>query len=113
MIHLPQIESPGVKVWGRLTSAVVSVLTLIGTHPKHERRGAGTMLIRWGFAQADKNQERCYVDSSNVGYALYKRCGFLEDVGKMSVDLDQYGPQGLGVQTWVAMLREPQVKTSD
>lgn len=90
---------------------VASVLTLLGTHPKHERRGAGAMLVRWGFAQADKRHEKCYVDSSSVGYALYKRSGFLEDVGKMSVDLDQYGPQGLGVQTWVAMLREPKLLT--
>lgn len=87
---------------------MVSVLSLLGTHPKHERRGAGAMLIRWGLAQADGDQKRCYVDSSSLGYPLYKRCGFQEDVGEISVDLDQYGAEGVGVHKWVAMLREPQ-----
>ncbi|KAL9128442.1 MAG: hypothetical protein Q9217_002875 [Psora testacea] len=45
--------------------------------------------------------------SSVTGHALYRRYGF-EDVGDMRVDLDKYkGGQGLGMQRWVAMVREP------
>ena len=66
------------------------------------------MLIKWPFAQADKDRKRCYVDASSVGYLLYRRNGF-EDVGELSVDLDEYGGEGVGVHKWVAMLREPQV----
>ena len=65
------------------------------------------MLIRWAFPYADKAGKRCYVDGSDVGYALYKRCGFTVDVGELSVDFDEYGDHGFGVRRWVAMMREP------
>lgn len=87
---------------------MASVLSLLGTDPKHERRGAGAMLIRWGCDRADKGQKKCYVDASSVGYRLYKRCGFEQDVGEVIVDFDEYGAEGLGVHKWVAMLREAQ-----
>ena len=65
------------------------------------------MLIRWVFERADAEGLRCYVDSSITGYALYQRCGF-ECVGEMKVDLDRYeGGEGLGMQRWFAMVREP------
>lgn len=70
------------------------------------------MLTRWPFAQADRDGKRCYVDASSIGYPMYRRWGF-KDVGEMSVDLDEYGGQGLGVQRWVAMLREPERRESD
>ena len=82
------------------------MLNLLGTHPKHERRGAAAMLMKWGFDKADKDHKRCYVEASSVGYPLYKRCGF-EDVGEIVVDLDKYCDKGFGVHRWVAMLREP------
>ena len=82
------------------------MLSLLGTHPNHERRGAAGMLIRWAFERADAEGLPCYVDSSRTGHALYERCGF-RDVGEMSVDLDKYeGGKGLGVQKWKAMVRD-------
>ena len=88
-----------------------SVLLLLGTVPKYERRGAGGLLIRWPFERADRDGKRCYVDASPIGYQLYKRCGFSEDVGEMSLDLNKYEPgSGLGTMKWVAMMREPQSK---
>lgn len=83
------------------------VLWLLGTHPRHERKGAGAQLVRWAFPRADAAGLRCYVDASRFGHPLYRKCGF-EDVGEMSLDLDEYGGEGLGVQRWVAMVREPQ-----
>ena len=85
----------------------MKVLSLLGTHPNHERRGAASKLIRWAFERADAEGLPCFVDSSITGHALYERCGFT-DVGEMKVDLDKYkGGQGLGVQKWMAMVREP------
>lgn len=47
------------------------------------------------------------MDASRIGHPLYRKLGF-EDVGKMEVDLDRYeGGEGLGLQKWVAMVREP------
>lgn len=43
-----------------------------------------------------------------VGYPVYKKRGFGEDVGVMELDLGKYeGGEGYGVQRWVAMMREP------
>ncbi|KAG8525751.1 uncharacterized protein KY384_000511 [Bacidia gigantensis] len=84
------------------------LLALLGTHPKHERKGAATMLVKWIFERADKEQLPCYVDSSRTGHALYERLGF-RDFGKACVDLDKFeGGNGAGLQTWYAMKREPQ-----
>ena len=84
------------------------VLWLLGTHPRHERKGAGAQLVRWAFPHADAAGLRCYVDASKLGHPLYRKCGF-EDVGEMTLDLDKYeGGKGMGVQRWVAMVREPQ-----
>ena len=86
------------------------VLSLLGTHPEHERRGAGRLLVKWPFAQADKDGKRCYVDASHIGYKLYKTCGFDQDVGEMKVNIDDFAPQfGYGTARWVAMFREPHV----
>ena len=83
------------------------LIALLGTHPKHERRGAATQLIKWGCERADVEDLPCYVDSSITGHALYRKLGF-RAVGAMEVDLDRFeGGQGLGVQRWIAMLREP------
>ena len=83
------------------------VLWHLGTHPKHERKGAGAQLIRWAFPHADATGVRCYVDASKLGYPLYSKCGF-QDVGELLLDMDEYeGGKGVGVQRWVAMVREP------
>ena len=83
------------------------VLWHLGTHPKHERKGAGAQLIRWAFPRADAAGVRCYVDASKLGYPLYSKCGF-QDVGELLLDMDEYeGGKGVGVQRWVAMVREP------
>lgn len=82
------------------------MLWLLGTHPKHERKGAGAQLIRWAFPRADAAGLRCYVDASKLGHPPYSKCGF-EDVGEMTLDLEKYeGGEGFGVQRWVAMIRE-------
>ena len=88
--------------------SVFKVLWLLGTHPKHERKGAGAQLIRWAFPRADAEGLRCYVDATRFGHPLYRKCGF-EDVGEMTLDLEKHeGGKGMGVQKWVAMVREPQ-----
>lgn len=94
-----------------LTSpSTTPVLWLLGTHPNHERKGAAAQIIRWAFPHADAAGLRCYVDASRLGHPLYRKCGF-EDVGEMRLDLDRYvkneGGEGMGVQRWVAMVREP------
>ncbi|KAL8827337.1 MAG: hypothetical protein Q9191_003247 [Dirinaria sp. TL-2023a] len=68
---------------------------------------AASKLVKWIFDRADAAQLPCYVDSSRTAHALYERLGF-RDFGEMRVNLDQFqGGQGMGLQQWFAMKREP------
>ena len=84
------------------------LLSLLATHPKHEGRGAGSMLINWALPKADEMGVRCYVDASAIGYPVYKKRGFGEEVGVLELDLSKYeGGEGFPVQRYVALMREP------
>ncbi|KAI0022573.1 acyl-CoA N-acyltransferase [Xylariomycetidae sp. FL0641] len=65
-------------------------LKFLQTDPKHQRRGAGAMLIRWGVEEAKKLGLVAYLESSEEGHELYKRCGF-HDMEHVPVDLSKWG----------------------
>ena len=90
------------------------LLSYLATHPKHEGRGAGSMLIEWAFPRADEMGLRCFVDASTIGRPVYRKRGFEECVGVSELDLSRYeGGEGYEVQRWVAMVREPRVGESE
>jgi GNAT superfamily N-acetyltransferase len=62
------------------------VLDMLVTLPKHERRGAGSMLVRWGCERADAVSVVAYLEASRIGEPLYARHGF-ECVGELEFDL--------------------------
>lgn len=66
------------------------VLDTLVTLPQHERRGAGSMLIRWGCEKADEAGLEAYLEASPVGAPLYARHGF-EPVAEMELDLRKWG----------------------
>ncbi|KAI7482365.1 NAD(P)-binding protein [Hortaea werneckii] len=51
-------------------------LNVLVTHPKHERRGAATQLLRWGCEQADKLGVAMCLESTPTGLKLYERFEF-------------------------------------
>ncbi|EAU29938.1 predicted protein [Aspergillus terreus NIH2624] len=71
-------------------------LDVLATHPNFRRRGAATMLLRWGCDQADRDGLPVYIDASEAGVPVYEKYGF--QVVKGPVPL----PEGAS-----AMLREP------
>jgi GNAT superfamily N-acetyltransferase len=81
-------------------------LKLLHTDPKHQRRGAGSMLLKWGTAEADRLCLPAYLESSAEGRILYERHGWRE-VGKLVVDLRKWGGPSDTCST--LMLREPAV----
>ncbi|KAL8920512.1 MAG: hypothetical protein Q9208_006262 [Pyrenodesmia sp. 3 TL-2023] len=84
------------------------LLSLLATHPEHEGRGAGSMLIEWAFPKADEMGVKCCVDASAEGYALYRKRGFSEQAGVLELDLECYeGGKGYGTARWVAITRQP------
>jgi ribosomal protein S18 acetylase RimI-like enzyme len=85
---------------------VVEELCNLATDPKHERRGAGSQLIRWVFDKADSMQAWCYLDTGidGVGKAFYEKLGFYE-VDRCDFDLEKYG--GIGKDSLMSMIRDP------
>jgi len=53
-------------------------LKTLAVHPKFQRKGVGTALVKWGMERARLNGERLYVDASYVGKPLYLKLGFTE-----------------------------------
>jgi GNAT superfamily N-acetyltransferase len=66
------------------------VLDTLVTLPQHERRGAGSMLVRWGTERADEAGFEAYLEASPMGAPMYARHGF-EPQKKVELDLRKYG----------------------
>ncbi|KAH7021381.1 acetyltransferase [Microdochium trichocladiopsis] len=54
-------------------------LDTLATHPDYQRRGAGSMLVRWGVARAEHDGVGVYLDASKEGAPLYAKCGFADE----------------------------------
>ncbi|GAO13348.1 uncharacterized protein UV8b_00673 [Ustilaginoidea virens] len=79
-------------------------LKLLHTDPAHQRRGAASLLLKWGTDQADALGLPAYLESSEEGRVLYQRHGWRQ-VGKLVVDLSPWG--GPADASSFLMLREP------
>ncbi|PQE19635.1 gnat family protein [Rutstroemia sp. NJR-2017a WRK4] len=53
-------------------------LDLLTVDPKHQRRGAGRMLVQWGTKKADELGFTAVVEASDYGRDLYESEGFQE-----------------------------------
>jgi GNAT superfamily N-acetyltransferase len=82
-----------------------TVLYLFGTHPKAQRRGAGSLLMAWVTELADREGFACWVTGSPVAVPVYKKFGF-EVVEEIIVPLpgDNVGGE---TYTHTCMIREP------
>jgi predicted N-acetyltransferase YhbS len=74
------------------------------TDPQHHRRGAGSMLIKWGTSQADIAQLPCFLESSVMGRPLYASHGYTPRHEEV-FDLSKYGGEGEDMNT--VMIRDP------
>ncbi|KAI0908891.1 acyl-CoA N-acyltransferase [Ustulina deusta] len=71
-------------------------LRLLHVDPEHQRRGAGTMLVRWGLEEAKKLGLPAFLESSRAGHSLYLRCGF-RDIDVHSVDFTKWGKPAMHI----------------
>ncbi|KAJ6108243.1 acetyltransferase [Penicillium sp. IBT 18751x] len=53
-------------------------LDTVATHPDYQRRGAGSLLVKWGCDLADAQGVQAYVDASKDGAPLYAKFGFVD-----------------------------------
>ncbi|KAI0967588.1 putative GNAT family acetyltransferase [Xylaria arbuscula] len=51
-------------------------LTFMGTDPAHERRGAASMMVRWGLEQCDRDGVPGYLESTLDAAPFYEKMGF-------------------------------------
>jgi GNAT superfamily N-acetyltransferase len=65
-------------------------LDTLATLAKHERRGAGSLLVKWGCDRADEAGVEAYLEASEIGAPMYARHGFVA-LPEMVLDLRKYG----------------------
>jgi hypothetical protein len=65
-------------------------LDTLATLGKHERRGAGSMLVRWGCEKADEAGVQAYLEASPMGAPMYARHGFVA-LPEIELDLRRWG----------------------
>lgn len=82
-----------------------SVLEILATTPKAQRRGVGTRLLEDGLREADAAGVQAVLVSSEMGESLYRKHGFLE-YEIMTLNLSEYkGGEGKGSHQLVIMNR--------
>ncbi|KAJ4423844.1 hypothetical protein N0V82_001428 [Gnomoniopsis sp. IMI 355080] len=74
------------------------------TDPKHQGRGAGTLLLRRCVEDAAKNRLPIYLNASPMGHGMYLKHQF-RDVETMVTDFSKWGAKDL--QYVFAMIKEP------
>jgi GNAT superfamily N-acetyltransferase len=57
------------------------VIEMLSTHPDHKRRGAGSMLMKWGCDIADSLSLKAFVQATREGQHLYGKFGFVDNEG--------------------------------
>ena len=84
-------------------------LNMLFTHPRHHRRGAGAMLVKWGVDQADELGIEAYHESSIEARKLYERFGYTA-VKSVEFDMAKYGRPDLGIDVNALMHRDARTK---
>ena len=77
-------------------------------HPKYQKQGIGTALLRWGFEQFDLEKEKIWIQTQMRGRNVYRKFGWV-DVENFDIDLSRWGGEmrGYGMHRSPSMLRHP------
>lgn len=82
MLNTHKREIMGTRPYYALLTCVVL--------PQHERRGAASMLVRWGCDKADEAGVDAYIEASSMAVKLYERCGF-RAVRSVELETEKFG----------------------
>jgi GNAT superfamily N-acetyltransferase len=81
------------------------MLNMLATHPEHQGRGAGKILLDWGIQKADDEGLMTYLNATDVGRRMYEKRGF--EVKKV-IEWDRVPWGGEGQDCHWCMVRQPQ-----
>ncbi|MCJ1351455.1 MAG: hypothetical protein MMC33_001439 [Icmadophila ericetorum] len=71
-------------------------LLSLATHPAYQRRGAASLLVKWGQEQAILSHKQnpkikgCFLIATPAGLPLYRKLGF-EVIGEIGIDMGEGG----------------------
>ena len=78
-----------------ITNTLLAVLACLITRLGHRRRGVGTLLVKWGIEQAEKDGLPAYVEASPLGLPVYRKCGMEIAAEPFVIDLRHMGAQAV------------------
>jgi GNAT superfamily N-acetyltransferase len=84
------------------------MLNTLATHPDHQGRGAGKLLLDWGLEKADAEGLVTYLNATSVGKRMYEKRGF---VVVRTIEWDRVPWGGKGKDCHWCMVRQPQNST--
>ncbi|KAH8711871.1 hypothetical protein GQ44DRAFT_731099 [Phaeosphaeriaceae sp. PMI808] len=79
-------------------------LNTLATHPEHQGRGAGSMLLKWGIKKADDEGLIAYLDATSKARPMYEKQGF--EIAKV-IEWDRVPWGGEGMDCHWSMVRQP------
>ncbi|KAF9695748.1 hypothetical protein EKO04_005942 [Ascochyta lentis] len=80
------------------------MLNSLATHPDHQGRGAGNLLLNWGTEKADDEGLVTYLDATQIARPIYEKKGF--EV-RRAVEWDRTKWGGEGKDVHYCMVRQP------
>ncbi|TAQ88337.1 hypothetical protein B7494_g3357 [Chlorociboria aeruginascens] len=74
---VPQRRS--IESWDPNSITYIIGLNMMGTHPKHSRQGAATLILHWGAYRTDEMDCKMFVGAADsFGYQVYRQFGFVQ-----------------------------------
>ncbi|KAI7525702.1 hypothetical protein KC331_g17381 [Hortaea werneckii] len=97
------------KIWEAFKNEFVggqafANLSILVTHPHHQRRGAASMLVRWGCEKADERGMVAALMATEAGVGVYLKHDF-HVLNETVLDLRPYGIDASDLR--IGMLRRP------
>lgn len=80
-------------------------LQMLATHPAHQGKGAGSILIRYGLDAAERAGAKAFLEATPAAVGVYERYGW-KGLDEIVMDLGDYGVENGGLHRTLCMERK-------